>query len=74
MKAKLIMAMICTGLLWFAGADFFWMTDACAQSFFQTYNKPQAVPEFSIQDLHGKKVDIRDHRGQVILLNFWATW
>lgn len=32
------------------------------------------APEFSLENLEGKKVDIRDYRGKVILLNFWATW
>ena len=72
--AKWVMALICTGILWFAGADFFGVPNASAQSFFQTYTKPQTIPEFSVQDLQGKNVNIRDHRGQIILLNFWATW
>ncbi len=47
---------------------------ASGQTTFQAYGQPQALPAFSLEDLQGKRVDIRDHRGQVILLNFWATW
>ncbi len=72
--AKIFMALTCAGNLWLAGADFSWVPKASGQSVFQRYNNPQAVPDFSIQNLQGKRVDIRDHRGQVILLNFWATW
>jgi len=71
---KIFVALTCTGTLWLAGADFSSLPNASGQSVFQSYAKPQAVPDFSIPNLQGKQVDIRDHRGQVILLNFWATW
>ena len=29
---------------------------------------------FSLPDLNGKAWSLRDHRGKVVLLNFWATW
>ena len=29
---------------------------------------------FTVKDMHGKDVRLSDHRGKVILLNFWATW
>ena len=32
------------------------------------------APEFSLPDLHQGRVDLRQHRGKVVLLNFWATW
>ena len=32
------------------------------------------APEFSLPDLHQGRVDLRLHRGKVVLLNFWATW
>ncbi|MGA8593405.1 MAG: TlpA disulfide reductase family protein [Bryobacteraceae bacterium] len=27
-----------------------------------------------LHDLSGKKVQLRDYRGKVVVLNFWATW
>jgi thiol-disulfide isomerase/thioredoxin len=30
--------------------------------------------DFVLKDLDGKDVKISDHKGKVILLNFWATW
>lgn len=30
--------------------------------------------EFVVQDMNGKDVRLSDYRGQVILLDFWATW
>jgi peroxiredoxin len=32
------------------------------------------APDFRLMDLHGKAVSLSDHRGKVVLLNFWATW
>ena len=33
----------------------------------------KAAPEFTVQD-SDRKVSLRDHRGKVVVLNFWATW
>jgi thiol-disulfide isomerase/thioredoxin len=30
--------------------------------------------EFTLSDLKGKKVSLRDFRGKVVLLDFWGTW
>jgi cytochrome oxidase Cu insertion factor (SCO1/SenC/PrrC family) len=51
-----------------------WNQSQAAQSIFQSYAKPLRVPEFSLEDLQGTTIDIRDYKGKVILLNFWATW
>ncbi len=32
------------------------------------------APDFVTQDLAGKDVRLSDYRGQVIILDFWATW
>lgn len=34
----------------------------------------QAVPDFRVQMFDGKAVDMKDLKGKVVLLNFWATW
>ena len=34
----------------------------------------QKVPEFTLPDLEGKVRNIREWDGEVIVLNFWATW
>ena len=68
---KSIVVLVCTCI--------FYAALTCAQSragqlIFQSYNKPLPIPEFSLENLQGKTVNIRDYRGQVILLNFSATW
>jgi cytochrome c biogenesis protein CcmG/thiol:disulfide interchange protein DsbE len=32
------------------------------------------APDFALQDSSGKTVSLKDYRGQVLLLDFWATW
>lgn len=32
------------------------------------------TPDFSLKDLNGKEVEIRQFKGNVVFLNFWATW
>ena len=32
------------------------------------------LPEFSVKDLQGRKISSADLRGQVVLVDFWATW
>lgn len=32
------------------------------------------VPEFVVEMFDGKKIDIKDLKGKVVLINFWATW
>ncbi|MDQ6846548.1 MAG: TlpA family protein disulfide reductase, partial [Candidatus Dormibacteraeota bacterium] len=33
-----------------------------------------AAPGFTLTDLTGKRVGLRDHLGQPVVVNFWATW
>ena len=61
--------LIWAGLLVLPGVE-----EAFGQTIFQAYTKPQAAPLFMLENLLGKRVDMRDHRGQVTVLNFWSTW
>jgi peroxiredoxin len=37
-----------------------------------TDGKP--APDFSLPGLDGKKINLSDYRGKVVLVNIWATW
>ena len=32
------------------------------------------APNFSLHDLQGRETSLEEHRGRVVLLDFWATW
>jgi peroxiredoxin len=44
---------------------------ACALS---SCVKQRPTPDFALNDSTGKRVQLSDYHGKVVLLNFWATW
>ena len=38
------------------------------------FDKKVDAPEFTLQDLTGRKRRLADFQGSFIMLNFWATW
>jgi thiol-disulfide isomerase/thioredoxin len=54
----------------------YWITPATQKKHSlntQSGDHPLA-PTFSATDLNGRKVDLADYKGKVVLLDFWATW
>ncbi|HEY3305818.1 MAG TPA: redoxin domain-containing protein, partial [Candidatus Binatia bacterium] len=50
-----------------------------ARDFFErlSIERPEKIiraPDFSLEDLSGKRLSLKDLRGKVVFLNFWATW
>jgi peroxiredoxin len=41
---------------------------------FQPANERKAAPQFALKDSSGKKIELKDYHGKVVLLDFWATW
>lgn len=46
---------------------------------FNTYSlhgasKSDFKADLTLADLNGKRMHLRDYRGQIVVLNFWATW
>lgn len=37
-------------------------------------SSPTLAPDFTLEDMDARKFSLKDYRGKVILLNFWATW
>ena len=40
----------------------------------QAPNESVEAPAFSLPDLTGKKIQLKDYRGKLVFLNFFATW
>ena len=40
----------------------------------QPANERKAAPQFALKDSSGKKIELKDYHGKVVLLDFWATW
>jgi cytochrome c biogenesis protein CcmG/thiol:disulfide interchange protein DsbE len=40
----------------------------------QAAKERKPAPEFTLTDSSGKTVQLKDYRGKVVLLDFWATW
>jgi peroxiredoxin len=51
------------------GAD-----QATVRANLQPAGQRKAASEFALQDGSGRQVSLKDYRGKVVLLDFWATW
>jgi len=40
----------------------------------QGVNTGNVARDFTLETIEGGSVSLKDHRGQVVLINFWATW
>lgn len=40
----------------------------------QTYTEDPTAPPLVLNDIHGKAHTLEDYRGQVVMVNFWASW
>lgn len=37
-------------------------------------SKDAPAPDFELSSLSGEQIQLKDYRGRIVLLNFWATW
>jgi len=37
-------------------------------------NERKPAPAFALKDSFGKTAELKDYRGKVVLVDFWATW
>jgi len=64
------------GLVFFVGAAIYLFSPAIRNLFGSVQPEAQRTlaRDFSVQSLAGHKWSLEDQRGQVVLVNFWATW
>lgn len=65
-------------LLVFAGAialfAWAWTNERGDTSSGENVQVGREAPQFTLPDLEGNQIALSDHRGEVVLINFWATW
>jgi thiol-disulfide isomerase/thioredoxin len=74
-KGKVVLG-IFLGLVIAVGLFFvnrYWIAPATTSAAKASGEYPEA-PEISATSLSGDKIDLKDYRGKVVLLDFWATW
>jgi peroxiredoxin len=37
-------------------------------------DRPPPAPQFALKDARGRIVRLKDYRGKIVVINFWATW
>ena len=50
------------------------INSASAEGLMEPINGSPKAVEFSLEDINGKEVSLKDFKGKFVLLNFWATW
>ena len=53
--------------------DRYWIAPATTTAARAESDHPLA-PEFSVTSISGSSINLKDYRGKVVLLDFWATW
>jgi len=51
----------------------YWIAPALRTQAMSDGDHPEA-PAISLTDIEGKKLDLADYKGKVVVLDFWATW
>ena len=64
----------------FRGEEYHFCSEGCRERFLESPESyltpvfPRPAPTYTVIDLEGSPVSSEEHRGQVTLLDFWATW
>jgi len=58
----------------FVSASEAWNDGLLSKAGIKPIQESKKAPHFTLEDLSGKKVELKYYKDKVILLNFWATW
>ncbi len=82
--SKLLSGFIIMGVIFYAAYSFYYRNNlpnlvsqqppTSENSQPKSINKQQIAPEIMLNDLNGHPVKLSDYKGQVVILNFWASW
>ncbi len=65
-------------LVFFLAIFMFWNTSVAVAQFTEAGVQKLRVavdaPDFSLKEIGGEKISLKELRGKIILLNFFATW
>ncbi|MEE9147837.1 MAG: redoxin domain-containing protein [Candidatus Tectomicrobia bacterium] len=72
----LMLSAVLTALLGFMGFSSLMAAapDYMAALGIQRFDGDRDALDFTLATVDGKKIRLRDLKGKVVLLNFWATW
>jgi len=73
-STRLLLSGLLLCLSWCSAAASATGTDPMRALGLQAPNEAVEAPEFSLSDLSGKQVRFKGFRGQLVFLNFFATW
>jgi thiol-disulfide isomerase/thioredoxin len=37
-------------------------------------DRPPPAPQFALKDFEGRVARLKDYKGKIVVINFWATW
>ncbi len=63
-----------SALIWFIAIAFVSMYALARPPGIRHFKEPVKAPELAIADANNNIHNIEDYRGQILVLNFWATW
>ncbi len=76
----IVVVIVLVGLIIYTGRDMFAEPAAAGRaSAPASQNAPAseelvAAPDFTLKDINGNDVSLKDYRGKLVFVNFWATW
>ncbi len=73
-KVRFILIVFGSLMLFASWSPLYAADDPLAAAGIMTGKGKMIAPSFELEDLDGKRVKLEDFRGNVVLLDFWATW
>ncbi len=59
---------------WWKTAEPTWVKEPYSTVAAQAPTRSDPAPDFTLNDVDGKRFNLAENRGRVVLINFWGTW